>query len=434
MHFEQNIERLQLRIAQGSRDPAEFRQLAEELESNGDPEGAITIYRAALELDLDDVQRARIMTDLGCSLYAAGYDIGAEDLEDEVSRLLSDKEDTLEVRLVRFYLHALLSYTVFDPGQAYNDTAIRSALELGERVIDDEVPTNERPLVYYQLAQLYNFANEFQKARALCERALQGSLKIEERAGFLLSLAEALHGMGRSDEAVDIVRQGLELATQPDGNLKVVLPSLYLQLGIIQRSQGELAEALETLQGAADLIPDDSIHPPELLNGLHLELGALFYDLGKYEEAAAAFTVVLRVNSRDDPGRRYALLTIGRSQLSLGREEEAKQHFAELLKSPYASDDDRREIDAALVFHAAKSHYDAGMYQEAASLFEDLLGSQEEGGSDQVETLYWLGHSFYGSGKHDAARRCYQQMLESPSADDEQVLDAKEALRRLSDC
>ena len=105
---------------------------------------------------------------------------------------------------------------------------------------------------------------------------------------------------------------------------------------------------------------------------------------------------MLRVNSRDDPCHRHALIHIGKAQLALGREAEAKHYFAELLRSPYVSDKEKKEVDTALVFHAAVSRYNAAKYEEAASLFEDLLENQQEGESEHVETLYWLGHSFFG--------------------------------------
>ena len=68
----QNEAELRRKIADGSQDPEDYRNLAELLFAAGRYEDAISSYEGALNLPLTNCQRAKVSMELGWIIYEMG--------------------------------------------------------------------------------------------------------------------------------------------------------------------------------------------------------------------------------------------------------------------------------------------------------------------------------------------------------------------------
>ena len=121
-------------------------------------------------------------------------------------------------------------------------------------------------------------------------------------------------------------------------------------------------------------------------------LGELYYESGKYEDAVAAFRKVLNYNPMDNIERRNALLWLGQSYHGMRAYDDARSCYEQVLNSSLASEAERAYVQEGL----GKVYYDQGEYEKAGATFERIIKVCPEDSAFHCNALLWLGYSYHG--------------------------------------
>ncbi len=331
---------LQRRIAEGSQNLGDYRNLADLLISAGRGEEAVTLYQRALDLPLTNVQKARASMELGWIFYdVMGKQAQALPLAQSALSLLSNERETPEVLLLRGSGQSLFAHCMWFTDTKSGAEAARGALEWLERVIVESPDFEEVTVAYSDAARLHNLLGNTEKAIALCRKMLDRELNKQDRLSCLIVLGEALRCERRFTEAEQVIEEALRYAEASEGRL----PLLYFTRGLIQRgakrpaeAQGSLDQALAALRARFTLRNDS-----DFLTEIHWNLAELYYESEKYSEAAASFQIVLTHLPVDHPYRSYALLSLGHCYLATGAHAAAREYYKQVLTLPHSSLDEK---------------------------------------------------------------------------------------------
>jgi Flp pilus assembly protein TadD len=166
------------------------------------------------------------------------------------------------------------------------------------------------PEGWYSLGRLRYTEQRFGDALDCFKRTLAlapGSVKVENNLGL------AYEGLNRTDDAVMAYRQAI--AWQDAGPSERASEQPLLNLAIVLRHQGKVAEAQPLLLRAVRIAPQDP--------RIHEQLGQLYAQQGNYAEAAK----YLEAATRLDPERSNLHFLLGQAYRHLGREPEARSEF-----------------------------------------------------------------------------------------------------------
>jgi tetratricopeptide (TPR) repeat protein len=406
----QSEEVLRRKIADGSQNPDDYRNLAELQLATGRGEEAISLLKAALDLPLTNYQRAEISMELGWNYYEMGRRAHAELLAQSALGLLSQEPESADVLSCRGSSQSLLAHCLWFTDVDVGAEAARLALKWLEQVMAKAPEFEEIAAVYCDAARLQNLLGNAEEAISLCEECLQHKLNERERLSCLMAYIEALRLARRFREAEHTLEEAFRYTEANKG----ILPLLYFTLGLIQRSTNRVDEAretfqktLEALQADADLRDESDFFPQVYWN-----LGELCYGSEEYNKALEAFQKILVYHPEDDLDRCSALLWLGRCCLAIEAHTKAREFFEQVLASSHSSESDKVSAREGL----GEVYYNFEEYEEAALTFEEVLDHEPEDNPDRWNTLLWLGNSYEGTGAHDKARDCFEQVLASPHA------------------
>jgi tetratricopeptide (TPR) repeat protein len=96
---------------------------------------------------------------------------------------------------------------------------------------------------------------------------------------------------------------------------------------------------------------------------------------------------------------------------------------------PYLARDLRTLTDTT--WRLAETSYDLQRYKEAGEALTRILSLHAADDSDRRRALLLLGHCHLALGENAPARRCYEEVLRSPSASAEETQTARDALAKL---
>jgi len=166
------------------------------------------------------------------------------------------------------------------------------------------------PEGWYSLGRLRYTEQRFGDALDCFKRAIAlapGNVKVENNLGL------AYEGLNRTDDAVIAYRQAI--AWQDARPSEKTSEQPLLNLAIVLRHQGKLAEAQPLLLRAMHIAPQDP--------RVHEQLGQLYAQQANYAEAAK----YLEAATRLDPEKSNLHFLLGQAYRHLGREPEAKTEF-----------------------------------------------------------------------------------------------------------
>ena len=139
------------------------------------------------------------------------------------------------------------------------------------------------------------------------------------RANLLISLGVLYWRNGNIDKAIGHSKKALELASKLDNNWFEAF--CYNSLALIQANSGEVSDSINTLKQAVELAPDQQFP----LNNL----GNLFCELDRFDEAMVAFRTVIQKNPRDP----MSLNGMGTVYYRQGKTKEAYRNFTEAIQA-----------------------------------------------------------------------------------------------------
>jgi tetratricopeptide (TPR) repeat protein len=179
-----------------------------------------------------------------------------------------------------------------------------------------------------------------------------------------------------------------------------VFADLYYILGLIYHQWGKLHQGVEYFEKAIGLNPAYT----EALLSLSITLN----DMGKYEEARAAYRRASESVARTGPPTRSGLFRgkianlhaeLGELYLALGQNEEAIQEYRKALLVAPDYPDLRIRMVVAL--------REAGKVAEGLEEVEKILGSRP----DSVPAMIQQGILLYLAGRKEPARRAWEKAL-----------------------
>ncbi|HZY58201.1 MAG TPA: AAA family ATPase [Candidatus Binataceae bacterium] len=181
----------------------------------------------------------------------------------------------------------------------------------------------------YCSAHFWAYLREYEHAEALAAHALELAEKHQfpnpaTRARCALGLARARQG--RATEGVALIRQGISGLLEIGTRMGITIATTWLAEA--QELQGALADALETIEQALQVHPDELAYRPETLR----LRGELWLKLGQTELAEAGFreAIALAKKTGAKAWELRATMSLAEMLAKQGRREEARSMLAEI--------------------------------------------------------------------------------------------------------
>jgi tetratricopeptide (TPR) repeat protein len=296
---------------------------------SGRPREAVRLFEDSLRLlGQEPWDRLDLADPIGRSYAAVGELERAATIFLECMRRTREEGD--EVAQVRF--GSLLSYALTDQGKfAEAERALEDVLEAGTRVEDPSL----RALVEWSQARLRG--EEGQTARAVEHaRAALELLKATDNTRFLglthELLASFYNDLGRSEEALDLLRDGWPLLISSATPLQVAHYRIEEARALAALGQTEGAAAL-AMRVTAQL---DGTHPGDA-GRAYVLLGEIFDRLGDVTRARQLYETGIALLSKQGPSRYLA---------------SAYRGLAELFEAEYRTEDAVAVLRRALSIQA----------------------------------------------------------------------------------
>ena len=415
-------EKLREEIARGSQDPQVFCDLAEFILTAGRVEEAISLYQRALRVPLTGLQKAQVSTALGWLFYEIGRVAEALLLANDAAEALWKEAGTPEVIAWRGASEGLRAHCIFFTDEKAGADAAQLALNCLKGVMVDAPDFVNIAGVYYDAARLSNLLWHAKDTVEFCEKCLQCELREGERLQCLVVLAEALRQEEQFSEAEKVLEEAFKLVKAD----VAALPRLYMEMGIVKRLTNLPDEARRFFQEALHALESHpySSHDSHYLTQIYGNLGELYYETGRYEDAVAAFQKVLSYHPVDNVEHRSALLWLGQTYHGMRAYDDARRCYEQILNSPLALEAERASAQDGL----GKVYYDQGEYENAAATFEGIIKIFPEDSSFHCNALLWMGYSYHAIGRDSQARECFEKVVASGHSSEAEISSAREGL------
>ncbi|WP_293330454.1 tetratricopeptide repeat protein [Microcoleus sp. CAWBG58] len=189
-----------------------------------------------------------------------------------------------------------------------------------QTLIDEDGQTPEQKAeLFYEQALLYRFAEDYARAIASYDKALEFKPDLHEA---WYNRGNALGNLGRLEEAIASYDKALEI--KPDKH------EAWYNLGIALRKLGRLEEAIASYDKALEFKPDQ--HKAWYNRGIALR------NLGRLEEAIASYDKALEFKPDKDEAwynRGYALGNLGRLEEAIASYDKALEFKPDLHAAFY---------------------------------------------------------------------------------------------------
>jgi tetratricopeptide (TPR) repeat protein len=426
---EQAEKKLLEKIAAGSQDPDDYRNLTDLLVSSGRYDEAIALYQQALTLPLTAFEKARLSMELGWIHYDVGQRAQASLLAREALSLLSTEPKGAEVLYCLGASQAILSFieSFTDPNAGAE--AARLALGWLEESIAGQSEFEDKPHAFMDAARLHWLLGNTDKAIVYCEQCLGRQLNQIQRVSCLIAYAQALQGEERFVEAEHAIAEAFEYGKNYKSGL---LYRLYVERGNILRFINRLPESKISLEQALAVLKSDPYFhtDAEVLGEIYFNLATVYYELGDYQDAISAYSEVLRCHAKDVPAHWTALYWLGRSYEATEDYPKARDCYAEAVTASRATEDDKTLARKQLTWVLAKLDYESGKYADAAAAFEEVVSHYTKADQDYWLAILWLASSYEGLGTYGKARTFYEEVLDSAHTSDPNRVIARNGLAR----
>lgn len=162
----------------------------------------------------------------------------------------------------------------------------------------------------------------------------------------------------------------------------------HTNLGSVYQDLGRYEEAEEQLKASMEAMPSyaDS----------HNNLGNVYYEKGLYDKAIEEFKTTLKLN----PDLIKAYFNLGNTYLKLNRYNDAIEEYKIFLN--------RQPFNLEANNNLANAYYALGRYDEAIEYFKKALQIK----SDFMESWYNLANTYMAKGAYEEAINTYKSLLE----------------------
>jgi serine/threonine protein kinase/Tfp pilus assembly protein PilF len=202
----------------------------------------------------------------------------------------------------------------------------------------------------------------------------------------LVDLGNTFRGQGKYDEAEKHLQQGLMSARR--SNASRYAAKALINLGGLRIQQGNPEEGIRYVQEALDFYRSGG-YRKETAQGLAM-LGRAKRQKGNYDEALADFqqTLQLAEQSADLSLEAETHTEIGNVLLHQDKYMEALKHFDESYKIDKSLNNELRSCYG--LYNRGDALWPLGRYDEARSMFEQVLAMIEKSGGENKELLAYI--------------------------------------------
>lgn len=420
---------LRQKIAAGSQDPDDYRNLADLLFPSGRYDEMIALYCQAETFSLTGFKQAQLSMELGWIYYGIGQPEQATFFARKALALLSTEPKNGEVLYCLGASQTLLSLNDSFVDPSSGASAARLALEWLEQAIADGSKFRDKPYAYIDAARLHGTLGNMDEAITYCETCLGQEVNEMQRVDCLIVYAQSLQNKERYVEAENAIAEAFRYGKNYKSGIR---HTLYMELGAIQRFTNRQTESRKSYEQAlAALKSDPYLHSDtEILGEVYFGLAVVCYERAEYQDAISAYSEVLRCKSENNPSYWTALCWLGRSYEAIEDYGKARDCYAEVLASTSTTDDDKNLARRGLMWVAAKLDYLSGKYSEAAGAFEEIVSQHTKEDQGYWLAILWLASCYEGLGDHKKARTYYEDALDSAHTSDANKVIARNGLAR----
>ena len=424
-HDTEAEDKLRRKIADGSNDPEDYRNLSDLLFPSGRYEEAIALYQKALALPLTKFKNAQLAMEVGWLYHAIGQRDQASTFARDALSLLATEPRSAEVLYCLGASQALLAFCLSFTDPNAGADAARIALGWLEQALADSSDFEDKPYAYVDAARLHNLLGNGDRAISHCEQCLQHKVTEMQRISCLSVYVQALCCVERFGEAEQAIADLFQYGNTYKSGF---FHTLYMELGQVQRFTNRLTESKRSFEQALATLKTDPYFRDdvEILGEIYFNLATVCYELGDYEEAITAYTEVLRCDKPDVATYWNASYWLGRSYEFSQNYHKARDCYRAVTASQYAAQDDKAAAQNDLMLVLAKLDYESGKYKEAAAAFEEVVSHHTKRDPHHWSALIWLSSCYEGLGEYDKARSFYEEVLASAHSSDAN----KEAARK----
>lgn len=186
-------------------------------------------------------------------------------------------------------------------------------------------------------------------------------------------------------------------------------------------SSGDNYRALEAAGKVVELLsawPDDaSFHRSG--GAAYLAAADTFYEVGDIDRAEASYRRAMQMCDPGSAGRYEALLGLGLSLDHLGRSDESRLLYQEIIADPGARELDRLVARRNMIYAEGVNYFARGEFEAARASFNKALTLHTREDDDfRSDILLWVGACSAQLGQFAAAHEVYAEVVASTGAHD----------------
>ena len=426
----------------------------------GNAKEAIELCEKCLQLELGDMER------LSC-LIAYSEALRLDERFKEAEKALEEalryaKTDKVTLPLVYFTLGLIQRSTHRLAEARETFEKVLEALQAHPYLKDDSHFLTQ---VYWNLGELDYGSEKLEEALRAFQKILAYHPEADtDHRNALLWLGYCYQAMRDHSKAVGYFKELLASPHASETEKASARKSLAWNLGKLHYESGDCGQAAAAFEEVLTYLPSDDPDRPNTLVWLGhcylateaqekardcfeevltssnvtetdkasalVGLGDIYLEAGQYEEAAAAAKEALVYQPENEFNHWNTLLRLGHAYF--GRDyQKARECYERILASPHAAEADKDSARKNLTRSLANLYYEAGQYEEATAAFEEVLSYYPEDVPHHCTALLWLGRCHDATEDCEKARDCYEQVLASPHASEEDKASAREGLARL---
>jgi tetratricopeptide (TPR) repeat protein len=249
---------------------------------------------------------------------------------------------------------------------------------------------------WYGVPYAYESPEEIEERIVLRERLLAELREVEEAAAARAELLYSLGGLYWAkrdfEQALEYIRQALELARQTDNERLVTWA--HNGLGNVYDELGRYEEAIAEYQRAIELDPKDA-YP-------HNGLGNVYYELGRYDEALAEYERAIEL----DPKYAYPHNGLGSVYYELGRYDDAIAEYERAIEL--------NPTDGGFYYNLGNANVSLERHEEAIQTYLKAIELKP----DYLPAYLALGRTYRQLDRYEELARHSQRARELLAPDD----------------
>jgi tetratricopeptide (TPR) repeat protein len=412
-------------ISIGSHDPDDYVDLAHLVADALRYDEAIDLYETALSLVSTAIERAKVSADLGWVLLEADQPLRAKEFAEQAVLIVTNEQTAPQVLFIKGSSQALLAQCAWSKNPDQAAEFARLALDSLRQLMQEDPAFDGLAVVYCLAARVQLLLGNARDAIDLSGKCLELTLSDRDRQTCLSVSAEALKRENRLDEAQKALKETVRYARSD----KKALVQIYFELGSVQRLTNQLIEAKESFHKALEIVTTDPniFGDKDFLAEIHLNLGAICYDLGDFNDAAVAYREVIRRCDQNVSLRSDAMLWLAHCYYVTGAYGEARESYLNFLSLSQGSEEQKAEAREGI----AKAYYHSADYRQALIEFYKVLPYYPESNPYHYTVLLSFANCFESLGDYEKAQDCFIKVLAAPRASE---FDKESARRGIIEC